>query len=216
MTSQLRRPDNDAIACRRITASPEPPPRPTRSRPGFSQRDARRPGTLALLTTLLAASLPVSSLANPPTLHCHPAELRHGDTLTLTMTVPHGGDIVIVGPDRHHHQFVCAQEATATPGYDPEPLHPFDACRALERINLVVGVTPISAWGPIEGMRYGGYRTQALARPGTYLIHVSDGFGLRPQAAPLSCTVQVREDADRRQDDEARRRQRVLRDLGLE
>lgn len=148
------------------------------------------------------------------TLRCTPDTLDPGDTLTLTMSVPHGGDIVIVGPDRFTQQFVCGWDATAAPGFDPVPLHPYEVCKTLERIELTVGETDVWAWGPVQGVLFGGYRTRALSQPGTYMIHLSEGFGLPSTTDVLSCMVRVTGGTPKLSEDE--RRKRLMRDLGLD
>lgn len=77
------------------------------------------------------------------TFKCSPARLYQGDTLTLDMSVPHGGDLAIVSPDRTFFfiSFWQPDEAAL-----PQSLFDWEGFRSTRRIKLDTTRLKVKPW----------------------------------------------------------------------
>jgi hypothetical protein len=99
---------------------------------------------------------------------CSSSRLKSGDTLTITMSVPHGGDLKIHHPDGT--QFFLAWWEPDTQA-KPQPVIPYQVFRNMESLKLKTSETKATPWV------YGRKENELVfTKTGTYLIRMSENL----------------------------------------
>ncbi len=105
-------------------------------------------------------------------LNCSPRVLKYKDVLKISMSVPHGGDLLIRSPKGTVH-IICW---FVVEGEEIQPLYESKECSDKAEISITAGVT--KSWAFEDPFIYG----TIFKEPGIYTIRV--GYNLEVQSFP--------------------------------
>lgn len=139
--------------------------------------------SLIFLTTLLtsAQSRKPPKVSRPVKLKCSPERLFKGDTLTLDMATPHGGDLAVRAPDGTDFLVVFRPH---NEGPNAQPLMEAEKFIKLGQLKLVTDQTKARPW------EYGRDKNELIfTRTGWYQVRLSENL-LSDDGTPLyTCRV---------------------------
>lgn len=139
--------------------------------------------TLLVSLMFLTVFLTSAQSRKPRTakLKCSPAKLFKGDTVTLDMVTPHGGDLAVRAPDGTDFLVVFQPH---NEGPDAQPLMEANEFMKLDQLKLVTNQTKARPWV------YGRDKNELIfTRTGWYQFRLSENL-LSDDGTPLyTCRV---------------------------
>jgi hypothetical protein len=125
------------------------------------------PHQRSLVSVALLASLLLSSpLLASEQFKCVPSKLKAGDTLLLTMSTPHGGDLGLRTPKG---EFFFLVFWAATPAEAAPSLVPWDAFKAMGKLSISADLK-LAPWATPKSPRF------IFDEPGTYLVLMDENL----------------------------------------
>ena len=146
--------------------------------------------TVVCLTFLTVSDVPAqsrkprgssSSASRKAKLRCSPLKLFRGDTLTLDMTTPHGGDLVVRAPDGTDF-FVIYSPDEVGPG--TRPLMDQERFVRLGQLKLVTDETKARPW------EYGREKNELIfTKTGWYEVRLSENLMSDDESPLYACRI---------------------------